>query len=150
MVIQTWRWGNETFILLIFFIFKIAGRKTKQQTNLKFWQFDSLDLRNYDQRNKKVDKTKDSSSKMPTENKGTPQPLTLGSENNGVKKDFRQCCKYGKDCYQKNPMHHQKFRHPKDDEDVAQSENKDGMECSLYGMSKSLWSQIWFIFPTWL
>ena len=70
---------------------------------------------------------------MPTENKGTPQPLTLGSENNGVKKDFRQCCKYGKDCYQKNPMHHQKFRHPKDDEDVAQPENKDGMECqNLY------------------
>jgi len=62
---------------------------------------------------------------MPTENKGTPQPLTLGSENNGVKKDFRQCCKYGKDCYQKNPMHHQKFRHPKDDEDVAQPENKE-------------------------
>ena len=69
---------------------------------------------------------------MPTENKGTPQPLTLGSENNGVKKDFRQCCKYGKDCYQKNPMHHQKFRHPKDDEDVAQPENKEGKECHSY------------------
>jgi hypothetical protein len=70
---------------------------------------------------------------MPTENKGTPQPLTLGSENNGVKKDFRQCCKYGKDCYQKNPMHHQKFRHPKDDEDVVQPENKEGTECHSYG-----------------
>ena len=69
---------------------------------------------------------------MPTENKGTPQPLTLGSENNGVKKDFRQCCKYGKDCYQKNPMHHQKFRHPKDDEDVAQPENKEGKEFHSY------------------
>jgi len=52
---------------------------------------------------------------MPTDNKGTPQAITLGSEN-GVKKDFRQLCKYGKDCYQKNPMHHQKFRHPKDEE----------------------------------
>jgi len=37
---------------------------------------------------------------MPTDNKGTPQAITLGSEN-GVKKDFRQLCKYGKDCYQK-------------------------------------------------
>lgn len=24
-------------------------------------------------------------------------------------------CKYGKGCYQKNPMHHQKFRHPSSD-----------------------------------
>ena len=33
---------------------------------------------------------------MPTDKKGTPQAITLGSEN-GVKKDFRQLCKYGKD-----------------------------------------------------
>jgi len=60
---------------------------------------------------------------MPTDSKGTPQAITLGSEN-GVKKDFRQLCKYGKDCYQKNPMHHQKFRHPKDEE----KENKKSDE----------------------
>ena len=54
---------------------------------------------------------------MPSETKGTPQPITLGSEDNEKnKKDFRQSCKYGKDCYQKNPMHHQKFRHPKYDD----------------------------------
>ena len=51
-----------------------------------------------------------------SENGGTPQPLTLGSEGS---KDFRQMCKYGKGCYQKNPMHHQKFKHPKDEESPA-------------------------------
>ena len=135
MVIQTWRWGNDTFILLNLSNFKIAGRKTKQQTNLKFWFLTHriYEISEITTKDIKIDKTKDSSSKMPTENKGTPQPLILGSENNGVKKDFRQCCKYGKDCYQKNPMHHQKFRHPKDDEDVAQPENKKGTECqNLY------------------
>jgi len=40
----------------------------------------------------------------------TPQAIKLGSEDG---KDYRQACKYGEDCYQKNPMHHQKFRHPK-------------------------------------
>jgi len=40
----------------------------------------------------------------------TPQAIKLGSEDG---KDYRQSCKYGEDCYQKNPMHHQKFRHPK-------------------------------------
>ena len=64
---------------------------------------------------------------MPTDNKGTPQAITLGSEN-GVKKDFRQLCKQGKDCYQKNPMHHQKFRHPKDEEkENIKVEDKEGM-----------------------
>ncbi len=48
---------------------------------------------------------------MPGETKGTPQPISLGDEG-GQRKDFRQDCKYGKDCYQKNPMHHQKFKHP--------------------------------------
>lgn len=58
---------------------------------------------------------------MPVEAKGTPQPLNLGED--VAKKDFRQMCKYGKDCYQKNPMHHQKFRHPKDGESEPQKDN---------------------------
>ena len=69
---------------------------------------------------------------MPTENKGTPQAITLGNENNGAKKDFRQLCKYGKDCYQKNPMHHQKFRHPKKDEvekENTKTENEEQSVC---------------------
>jgi hypothetical protein len=28
-----------------------------------------------------------------------------------------QMCKYGRDCYQKNPMHTEKFKHPQDDDD---------------------------------
>lgn len=36
----------------------------------------------------------------------------------------RPPCKYGQDCYQKNPMHHEKFRHPGDKENHAsQGEN---------------------------
>ena len=79
--------------------------------------------------------------KMPGEVNRTPQPITLGGEEG--KKDFRQMCKYGeffdlslfhsnklgvklkflgKDCYQKNPMHHQKFKHPKDDEPEPKNE----------------------------
>ena len=30
--------------------------------------------------------------------------------------DGRQMCKYGKECYQKNPMHGEKFKHPSDDD----------------------------------
>ena len=49
----------------------------------------------------------------------TPEGFNLGDEG---KKDFRQMCKYGASCYQKNPMHHQKFRHPA--KTSAASENK--------------------------
>lgn len=49
---------------------------------------------------------------MPVETKTTPESLNLDPN----KVDYRQMCKYGKECYQKNPMHHQKFRHPKTDE----------------------------------
>ena len=40
----------------------------------------------------------------------TPEGLIIGEESKG--NDLRQLCKYGTNCYQKNPMHHQKFRHP--------------------------------------
>ena len=40
----------------------------------------------------------------------TPEGLSFGRE--GTVKDARQMCKYGENCYQRNPMHHQKFRHP--------------------------------------
>ena len=42
--------------------------------------------------------------------KTTPEGINFGKE--GAVKDVRQMCKYGENCYQKNPMHHQKFRHP--------------------------------------
>ena len=60
----------------------------------------------------------------------TPKGLDIGE--NSAAKDFRQICKYGANCYQKNPMHHQKFRHPtketptptnKRPEDDSQKEN---------------------------
>ena len=54
---------------------------------------------------------------MPLESKTTPKGLDLAEDgaegHTAPKADHRQMCKYGKDCYQKNPMHHQKFRHPK-------------------------------------
>ena len=46
---------------------------------------------------------------MTSKTEMTPEGFNLGDEG---KKDFRQMCKYGASCYQKNPMHHQKFRHP--------------------------------------
>ena len=52
----------------------------------------------------------------------TPQAIKLGSEDG---KDYRQACKYGEDCYQKNPMHHQKFRHPKAGEKEDPSETRE-------------------------
>ena len=55
---------------------------------------------------------------MPVEMNKTPECLSLGDKDPG-KVDYRQMCKYGKDCYQKNPMHHQKFRHPDSDEKIA-------------------------------
>lgn len=62
--------------------------------------------------------------KMPVESKGTPKAISLGDEEE--KQDFRQMCKYGMECYQKNPMHHQKFRHPK--EAVKVDEPVDGLK----------------------
>ena len=59
---------------------------------------------------------------MPVEtSKGTPQPINLGTdEDAGATKDYRQMCKYSTNCYQKNPMHHQKFRHPKEAADEVE------------------------------
>ena len=45
--------------------------------------------------------------------KTTPEGIIFGNQN--ATKDVRQMCKYGESCYQKNPMHHQKFRHPSKD-----------------------------------
>ena len=36
--------------------------------------------------------------------------------------DGRQMCKYGNECYQKNPMHIEKFRHPSDKNSVREEE----------------------------
>lgn len=71
--------------------------------------------------------------------KTTPKGLTVGEDvgassdgANGSqgKPDYRQMCKYGTDCYQKNPMHHQKFKHPstelkKSDTETPDEENDD-------------------------
>ena len=35
--------------------------------------------------------------------------------------DGRQMCKYGKECYQKNPMHTEKFKHPSDKDPVKEA-----------------------------
>lgn len=66
---------------------------------------------------------------MPVEAKTTPI-LDLGDEEAlpGQKRDYRLMCKYGKDCYQKNPMHHQKFRHPKEGEDEMDTKEKPEKE----------------------
>ena len=37
-------------------------------------------------------------------------------------------CRYGKDCYQKNPMHHQKFRHPKDNDTDTLDETEEPLK----------------------
>lgn len=44
----------------------------------------------------------------------------------GPRTDHRQLCRYGAECYQKNPMHHEKFRHPNErkDEDVKEEDPK--------------------------
>ena len=36
--------------------------------------------------------------------------------------DGRQMCKYGQECYQKNPMHTEKFKHPSDKDSVKEKE----------------------------
>ena len=50
---------------------------------------------------------------MATNAQSTPEGINIGDDSKG--KDLRQMCKYGDKCYQKNPMHHQKFRHPQKD-----------------------------------
>ena len=61
---------------------------------------------------------------MPGETNTTPNPLTLGSDD-GTRKDYRQMCKYGEDCYQKNPMHKQKFRHPTNKVEKEETKKED-------------------------
>lgn len=39
-----------------------------------------------------------------------------------TKPDYRQMCKYGVNCYQKNPMHHQKFKHPSKEAEKPETE----------------------------
>jgi len=41
--------------------------------------------------------------------------------------DGRQMCKYGEECYQKNPMHTEKFRHPCDKDSVKEQEKTAGV-----------------------
>lgn len=41
--------------------------------------------------------------------------------------DGRQMCKYGEECYQKNPMHIEKFRHPCDKDSVKEQEKTAGV-----------------------
>jgi len=67
---------------------------------------------------------------MPSPTK-TPTGIIIGtatkadSVGGGEKKtDYRQMCKYGINCYQKNPMHHQKFRHPEKEQQQADSGDK--------------------------
>eukprot|EP00088_Acartia_fossae_P043085 TRINITY_DN4530_c0_g1_i1.p1 TRINITY_DN4530_c0_g1~~TRINITY_DN4530_c0_g1_i1.p1 ORF type:complete len:468 (-),score=108.69 TRINITY_DN4530_c0_g1_i1:803-2182(-) len=44
----------------------------------------------------------------------------------GGRRDNRQMCKYGTGCYQKNPMHHEKFRHPEKEKNVPDDkENRE-------------------------
>jgi len=52
----------------------------------------------------------------------TPTGLSVGD--GATAKDHRQMCKYGENCYQKNPMHHQKFRHPAKNVPKKQSEEE--------------------------
>lgn len=74
---------------------------------------------------------------MPSPMKTTPQGLTLGGDGGAssdgtdqrcytdgsqTKPDYRQMCKYGVNCYQKNPMHHQKFKHPSKEAEKPETE----------------------------
>ena len=63
----------------------------------------------------------------------TPEGIILGGE--GKAKDVRQMCKYGENCYQKNPMHHQKFRHPSKDLIIDQKANKTEENCQKENIS---------------
>jgi len=48
---------------------------------------------------------------------------------NVERKDNRQDCRYGEGCYQKNPMHHEKFKHP-EKEKKSVSEDKENLEAN--------------------
>lgn len=37
----------------------------------------------------------------------------MSSDDKQMPKDDREACKYGANCYQKNPDHRKKFKHPK-------------------------------------
>jgi len=63
----------------------------------------------------------------------TPEGIILGSEDKA--KDVRQMCKYGENCYQKNPMHHQKFRHPSKDLVIHQKADKAEENCQKENIS---------------
>ena len=63
----------------------------------------------------------------------TPEGIILGSEDKA--KDVRQMCKYGENCYQKNPMHHQKFRHPSKDLIIHQKADKTEENCQKENIS---------------
>ena len=63
----------------------------------------------------------------------TPEGIILGGEEKA--KDVRQMCKYGGNCYQKNPMHHQKFRHPSKDLIIDQKANKTEENCQKENIS---------------
>ena len=39
-----------------------------------------------------------------------------------LSKDYRQDCRYGEGCYQKNPEHKAKFKHPVDSDKAAKNE----------------------------
>merc|ERR1719300_1294897 len=38
-------------------------------------------------------------------------------------KDYRQDCRYGSGCYQKNPEHKAKFKHPSDNKNTSEEKN---------------------------
>lgn len=40
------------------------------------------------------------------------------------KHDSRELCRYGAKCYQKNPLHHSKYKHPPKNEDGKEKENR--------------------------
>ena len=63
----------------------------------------------------------------------TPEGIILGGEEKA--KDVRQMCKYGENCYQKNPMHHQKFRHPSKDLVIHQKADKAEENCQKENIS---------------
>ena len=63
----------------------------------------------------------------------TPEGIILGSEDKA--KDVRQMCKYGENCYQKNPMHHQKFRHPSKNLLIDQKADKTEENCQKENIS---------------
>ena len=52
--------------------------------------------------------------------------------------DNKPLCKYGKDCYQKNPLHLQKFKHPTklDEENSRVKNNQNDLKCKRQDLWK--------------